>query len=80
METNKNLCALIPLSLHNRVREEQEKSGQTLSAYITNVLTSYYEREENAIKISDKRTLALRGYPTGCERVLPASTAANLFP
>jgi len=49
-------------------------------AYITNVLTSYYEREENAIKISDKRTLALRGYPTGCERVLPASTAANLFP
>lgn len=60
METNKNLCALIPLSLHNRVREEQEKSGQTLSAYITNVLTSYYEREENAMKINDKRTLAFQ--------------------
>lgn len=54
METNKNLCALIPLALHNRVREEQEKSGQTLSAYITNVLTSYYESEENAMKINDK--------------------------
>ena len=60
METSKNLCALIPLSLHNRVREEQEKSGQTLSAYITNVLTSYYEREENAMKINDKRTLAFQ--------------------
>ena len=60
METSKNLCALIPLALHNRVREEQEKSGQTLSAYITNVLTSYYEREENAMKINDKRTLAFQ--------------------
>ena len=60
METSKNLCALIPLALHNRVREEQEKSGQTLSAYITNVLTSYYEGEENAMKINDKRTLAFQ--------------------
>lgn len=60
MEPNKNLCAQIPLALHNRVREEQEKSGQTLSAYITTVLTSYYEREENAMKINDKRTLAFQ--------------------
>ena len=60
MEPSKNLCAVIPLALHNRVREEQEKSGQTLSAYITIVLTSYYEREENAMKINDKRTLAFQ--------------------
>ena len=58
-QPSKNLCAVIPLALHNRVREEQEKSGQTLSAYITTVLTSYYEREENAMKINDKRTLHL---------------------
>jgi len=60
VETSKNLCALLPLALHNRVREEQEKSGQTLSTYITNVLTSYYERAENAMKINDKRTLAFQ--------------------
>ena len=60
MEPSKNLCAVIPLALHNRVREEQEKSGQTLSAYITIVLKSYYEREENAMKINDKRTLAFQ--------------------
>ena len=60
METSKNLCALIPLALHNRVQEEQEKSGQTLSAYNTNVLTSYYEGKENAMKINDKRTLAFQ--------------------
>ena len=59
-QPSKNLCAVIPLALHNRVREEQEKSGQTLSAYITTVLTSYYEREENAMKINDKRTLAFQ--------------------
>ena len=26
METRKNLCAMLPVALHTRVRQEQEKS------------------------------------------------------
>ena len=43
MEQTKNLCAQIPLSLHNQVRVGQTESGQTLSEYITEILTTYYE-------------------------------------
>ena len=39
----KNLCAMIPVELHERVRAEQEQAGMTLSAYITELLTKYYE-------------------------------------
>ncbi len=42
-ESKKNLCAMIPVELHNRVRAEQEQTGLTLSAYITELLTNYYE-------------------------------------
>ena len=42
-ENLKNLCAMIPLELHERVRAEQEQAGLTLSAYITELLTNYYE-------------------------------------
>lgn len=58
MET-KNLCAQIPLELHAKVRAEQEKSGLTLGAYITDVLTKFYEKGE--IKMNDTtRTLAFQ--------------------
>ena len=33
-EKTKNLCAQIPESLHAKVRERQEESGQTLGQYI----------------------------------------------
>ena len=58
MEPTKNLCAQIPVSLHARVREEQERSGQPLSAYITQVLTSYYERGEKSMEYT--KTLAFQ--------------------
>ena len=58
MET-KNLCAQIPLELHAKVRAEQEKSGLTLGAYITDVLTKFYEK--GAVKMNDTtRTLAFQ--------------------
>lgn len=58
MET-KNLCAQIPLELHAKVRAEQEKSGLTLGAYITEVLTKFYEKGE--VKMNDTtRTLAFQ--------------------
>lgn len=37
MEEKKNLCAPIPLSLHQRLRAEQEQRGQTLADYITDM-------------------------------------------
>lgn len=58
MET-KNLCAKIPLELHAKVRAEQEKSGLTLGAYITEVLTKFYEKGE--VKMNDTtRALAFQ--------------------
>lgn len=42
MEETKNLCAQIPVSLHNRIRREQEQKGQTLNQYVTDILNSYY--------------------------------------
>lgn len=34
-EKTRNLCAQIPESLHSKVRERQEASGQTLDQYMT---------------------------------------------
>ena len=41
-EEKRNLCAQIPISLHSRVRQEQEASGQTLSEYMTQLYTNYF--------------------------------------
>lgn len=43
-ENQKNLCAMIPAELHSRVRTAQEQAGLTLGAYMTRLLTDYYER------------------------------------
>ena len=58
MEHQKNLCAQIPLSLHAKVRKEQEKSGQSLSAYITQLLTNYYEKGDKPMEFT--KTLAFQ--------------------
>lgn len=62
-EKTKNLCAHIPVTLHNRVREEQQRSGMTLNEYMTRLITEYYERTET-ITMKDTntntRTLALQ--------------------
>ena len=58
MEQTRNLCAQVPVSLHMRVREEQEKSGQSLSAYITQLLTDYYEKGEKSMEFT--KTLAFQ--------------------
>ena len=46
-EKTKNLCAQIPESLHSRVRQEQEATGQTLGQYMTELLTQYYQFKDN---------------------------------
>ena len=58
MEAQKNLCAQIPLSLHAKVREEQERSGQSLSVYITQLLTDYYKKGEKSMEFT--KTLAIQ--------------------
>ena len=44
MEKKKNLCAMIPKTLHTKVREEQEKQELTLSQYVEQVLKEHFER------------------------------------
>ena len=57
MEQKKNLCAQIPLSLHTRIREEQTRSERSLSEYITEILTQYFEGGSN---MAGTRTLAVQ--------------------
>ena len=47
MATTKNLCAQIPIDLHERVSKERERLGQTTSEYITNLIQNYYNMMEN---------------------------------
>ena len=58
----KNLCAPIPEELHNKVSAERERSGQTLSQYMTWLITKFYEYEKGAVKMEngETRTLAIQ--------------------
>ena len=38
-EKTRNLCAEIPLELHTKVRQRQAESGETLSRYMTALIT-----------------------------------------
>ena len=58
MEKTKNLCVQLPISLHAKVRAEQEESGKVLTAYFTELLTEYYEKRDK--KMENKRTLAFQ--------------------
>ena len=58
MADKKNLCAQIDTALHMRVRQEQEQSGKTLSEYVEQLITDYYNMKENTKMTGDTRTLA----------------------
>ena len=58
METRKNLCAMLPVALHARVRQEQEKAGMTLSDYVETMITEYYDWKDGKIMTREMRTLA----------------------
>lgn len=60
MENKRNLCALIPESLHAKVRLEQERRGQTLSQYVEQLLTEYYDRKEGNSMAGNSKTLAFQ--------------------
>ena len=64
MATTKNLCAQIPIDLHERVSEERERLGQTTSEYIVNLIQDYYnmiENQKGGIQMTEKgRTMAFQ--------------------
>ena len=64
MPATRNLCAQLPLDLHQRVCEAREQSGLTTAQYITNLLIEYYEMKENGGKTTmaanNTRTMAFQ--------------------
>ena len=63
-EEKRNLCAQVPISLHSRVRQEQEASGQTLSEYMTQLITEFYHMKENQGNMNtETRTVAFQVPP-----------------
>ena len=63
-EEKRNLCAQVPISLHSRVQQEQEASGQTLSEYMTQLITSYYHMKEDHQNMNtETRTVAFQVPP-----------------
>ena len=63
MPATRNLCAQLPLDLHQRVCEAREESGLTTAQYITQLLTEYYEMKENGGKMTmatNSRTMAFQ--------------------
>ena len=63
-EDKRHLCAQIPITLHARVRQEQEASGKTLSKYMTWLITEFYQRKEDHQNMNTKtRTVAVQVPP-----------------
>ena len=64
MAEQKNLCALIPIALHDRVSQAKDEAGLTTAQYITNLLTEYFEMKENggtaAMTTNGTRTMAFQ--------------------
>ena len=59
-ENIKNLCAPIPAELHAQLRQRQEESGQTLSQYMTWLITKFYESEGKSTMKKNQRTVAFQ--------------------
>ena len=60
MEGTRNLCAQIPISLHDKVREEKDALGQALSEYITNILKEHFEGGNKTMAVTATKTLAFQ--------------------
>ncbi|MEY8389121.1 translation initiation factor 2 [Oscillospiraceae bacterium 38-13] len=72
MPETRNLCAQLPLDLHQRVCMAREQSGLTTAQYITNLLLEYYEMKENGGKTTmanNSRTMAFQIPETLFQRI-----------
>ena len=45
MEKKRNLCAMIPESLHAEVQREKEQLGQTVNEYVEQILTEHFAKK-----------------------------------
>ena len=54
-ERKKNLCAMIPESLHKKVREEQEEWGIKLNEYMERILKDHFGKRNQDTGISGIR-------------------------
>lgn len=59
MEPTRNLCAQVPLPLHERVTEERIALGQSLSEYVTQILKEHFEGGHTTMATATK-TLAFQ--------------------
>jgi len=59
-ERIKNLCAPIPESLHEKVRQKQGESGKNLGEYMTWLITEFYKQEGATMMKGDQRTVAFQ--------------------
>lgn len=64
MPATKNLCAQLPIDLHQKISEAREQAGLTTAQYITALITEYFKMKEtggNEIMMTGKnRTLAFQ--------------------
>ena len=62
MPETKNLCAQIPIELHNQVTEAKEQAGQTTSEYMTALLTEYFKMKKNGgnMTMANSKTMAFQ--------------------
>ena len=62
MADKKNLCAMIPLELHQQVSEAKDAAGMTTNEYMTQLLTEYYEMKKNGgiTMANGSRTMAFQ--------------------
>ena len=78
MADKKNLCAQIDTALHARVRQEQERSGRTLSEFVEQLITDYYKMKEGTKMTGDMRTMAIQLPEELFERLKDYLAAHNL--
>ena len=61
MAEKKNLCAMLPIELHNQVSRVKEAAGQTTSEYITQLLIEYYKmKKDGGTAAMATRTMAFQ--------------------
>lgn len=57
----RNLCAQIPVELHQRVCDERDQLGVTTAQYITQLLLEYYEmKDKGGRTVENTRTMAFQ--------------------
>ena len=49
MAQTKNLCAQVPIDLHQKISEAREQAGLTTAQYITALITEYFKKKESRI-------------------------------